>query len=237
MLTRRECTEGCETARTTTLCASRRTISRPAASPRCADRTSSACTGRGAATPSRTTVAPGVPSCAARPVTQRRRPRPVTAARSPGMVAVGSMRTAGTSPSNSTVSSTTASPRRGEPVHSAAPTITVPVSSRISGTRRATPVRACRAVRQLGACPTSMSSRSARSNRVSTEARSASEPTTMTLRQLVMSSMLTAASVRAADAASDGRRTARPRHPLWSTRLLGSAGIGWVTGWTEHLGR
>jgi len=70
----------------------------------------------------------------------------------------------------------------------AARTMTVPVSSRMSGTRCAWPVRARRARHGRRTWPTSTSSRSARNNRVNTAARSASDPTTTTLRQSVMSS-------------------------------------------------
>ena len=68
----------------------------------------------------------------------------------PGMVSVGSIRTPVTSPPNSAMSSTVASPRTVAAFSSggsqyAALVITAPVSSLISGIRVATPVRARRA--------------------------------------------------------------------------------------------
>ena len=71
------------------------------------------------------------------------------------MAVVGSIRTPGASPSNSTVSSTTPSPWMvaASPGGNqyAAPTMTCPVSSRISGTRCAAPnARAARAVQPAG---------------------------------------------------------------------------------------
>ena len=205
----------------------------PAASPGCVDRTSTAGPVAAPAPRRGPPSAASVPSCAARPVDPAFRAHAATdstVARRPGMVVVGSIRTPVTSPSNSSdvVDDGLSADRRGvlvgrQPVRGPddhGPGLVADQRNPCAH-RRCGPAGPCHGRRTW---PTSTSSRSARSNRVSTEPRSACEPTTMTRRQSVTSSAVDRRPARAASAASAGRRTATPRRPLWSTRLLA---VGW----------
>ena len=223
------------------------------ASPRCADRTSTA---GPAAAPARRRGPPArrsVPSCAARPVTQRLRPHAADsdAGPQPGHGS-SSARSARRSPRRRTARCRRRPPHRrsrADPSGGsqyAAPTMTVPVSSRISGTRRAWPCRARRAaprsahVGDLDVEPVGAQ------QPVSTAARSASEPTTTTRRQSVTSSQVDdrQAAQRTGHRRPPNSNTAtsrrpsklRPRHPtVVNAAPRGSAGIGWVTGCTAVL--